>query len=291
VRILRQINTRLPVVTIALAVLLAVSSLWAAPKPIVPAEGYEHDKWVTMPTEIVRRFRAYVVSFDGLDDDTGDGQPDANGQPEWVAYEIKATGGRRVSGNSRPGWFTDNNLAAAGIAPKDDTYRNSGYDRGHMCAKLIASMLGPDADYNTHTTLNACPQDHVFNDGIWGDLEERTLDWADKYGRVWVICGPVFSRRAKWIGDEGEMRIPVPDAFYKIVVRESESGPKVIAFLYPHQPIRKQGGVWDHRPYVVTVDLVEALTGLDFLTALPDDQESAAEGRADVDGWLATGTD
>jgi len=258
----------------------------AGPKPIVPAEGYEHDKWQTKPTEVARKYRAYELSFDGKDDDTGDGDGDMNGQPEWVAYEVQDTGGKRKSGNKRPSWFTDKDLSRAGVAPKNDTYTHGGYDRGHMCAKLTASMLGAAADYNTHTMLNASPQLHALNAGIWLDLEGLTLDWADEYKRVWVICGPVFSRRAKWIGDEGEMKIPVPDAFFKIVVRESEGAPKVICFLYPHREIKKTGGKWDHAAYAVTVDLVEALTGIDFLTAIPDKQEDALESKVSPKGWL-----
>ncbi|MBT3306551.1 MAG: DNA/RNA non-specific endonuclease, partial [Alphaproteobacteria bacterium] len=71
----------------------------------------------------------------------------------------------------------------------------------------------------------------------------------------------------------------MPDAFFKIVVRESEGAPKLICFLYPRRKIKKADGKWNHAAYAVTVDLVEALTGIDFLTALPDERESAVESK------------
>ena len=59
-------------------------------RPIVPAAGYQHDRFQTMPKDIHREFRAYVTSFDSDDDDNGDGVPDAWGIPQWVSYELRA---------------------------------------------------------------------------------------------------------------------------------------------------------------------------------------------------------
>ena len=48
-------------------------------------------------------------------------------------------------------------------------------------------------------------------------------DWglAQKYGTVWVIQGPVFYKRKTlaWVGDEGERKIAVPNAAFKLVIR------------------------------------------------------------------------
>jgi endonuclease G len=185
-------------------------------KPVVLDPTYNHDKWVTLPQDIVRKFRAYTVSFDSKDDGV------AMGVPEWVAYEIKPHPQPLGAGPARPDtWITD---SQEGLAPTDDSYKNSKYDRGHMCQKYIAFRLGNDADWNTHTTLNACPQSPAFNRGIWEDLEELTAQWADTSGvPVWVICGPVFKKdmAIEWIGDPGEIRVAVPHGFYKIVIRET----------------------------------------------------------------------
>ena len=41
-------------------------------KPIVLDPSYNHDKYQTLPKDIIREFRAYTVSFDSDDDDNGD---------------------------------------------------------------------------------------------------------------------------------------------------------------------------------------------------------------------------
>jgi len=71
----------------------------------------------------------------------------------------------------------------------------------------------------------------------------------------------------------------VPYGFYKIVVRESQDSDRsdVLAFLYPHHEPYKQKGPHEHLPYLVSVDYIEKLTGLDFLTVLPNNDEKAVE--------------
>ena len=115
---------------------------------------------------------------------------------------------------SRPRWFTDDDLFASGVAPDDDSYRSSGFNRGHMAMKLLVERLGQDAAYCTHTVLNAIPQRPKFNQGIWQSLEYLTGAWAQTYGKIWVIQGPVFypGTVLAWIGDEGERKIAVPEA-------------------------------------------------------------------------------
>ncbi len=251
------------------------------------APGYEHDRWVTQPTDIVREFEAFTVSFDSDDDDTGDGDADIYRIPEWVAYEIKEFSGS-VPSYKRPDWFTDDDLFDDGIAPHDDSYLGEGdrWERGHMCMKNHAARISREADKNTHTLLNAAPQSPLLNKKIWRNLEDKTAKWANKYKRVWIVCGPIIrnGRPRMWIGDEdaGELPVAVPNAFFKIVIRESEDSdrPHVLAFIYPNSeservlPPRKP---YNHSKFQKTVDEVERQTGIDFLTALDNDDENAVE--------------
>ena len=83
------------------------------------------------------------------------------------------------------------------------------------------------------------------------------------------------------------LRIPVPDKFYKLVIREDEDSVAVMAFLYPHKDVWKTiiGRKYDHGKYLVSVDDVEAVTGLDFLTALPDEVEAEVESTKNKKVW------
>jgi DNA/RNA endonuclease G (NUC1) len=269
-----------------LIVFAALTSTLAVAQDPGSAPGYDHDKWVTTPVDIVRRFEAFTVSFDGNDDDDGDGDQDNWRIPQWVAYEIKHHN-TPVPSFDRPEWFTDQVLFQQKIAPNDDSYLGEAtrWNRGHMCMKNHASRISAAADHNTHTLLNAVPQSARLNQGIWLDLEEMTGDWADDFGRVWIICGPILrnGRPRGWLGQGDELRVAIPGHCFKIVVRESSDPgrPNVLAFIYPNSESRRvlpdQGGPFNHRKFLRSVDDIEKATGLDFLTALDDAVEDDLE--------------
>lgn len=46
---------------------------------------------------------------------------------------------------------------------------------------------------------NICPQNHELNGRDWQTLEKYVRDWAVKYGKVWIVCGPyVKDNREEW---------------------------------------------------------------------------------------------
>jgi endonuclease G, mitochondrial len=258
-------------------------------KLVVLDPSYDHDKFVTQPTDIVQKFRAFTVSFDSHDDDDNSGKEETWRVPEWVAYEIKKFPGDCIPTSERPRpWIHDEDLFEQNITPKDESYKttmefkkhNPDFDRGHLCMKLIAERLGHDAAWNTHVTVNAVPQWGKFNRGIWLDLEYLTAAWAQRYGQVWVITGPVFleDTASNFIGDPGELPVAIPEALFKIVVKENDTDtPDVLAFLYPQIGPGYVSKEYDHTKFLTSVDEIEAMTGLDFLTALPDNIEKELE--------------
>lgn len=276
------------VIAVVLFSAFQVSSLRAQPEPrpdpLDPTA--EHDRWETQPRDTVRDFRAYIASFDGPDDNDGDGESDLWGMPEWVSYEIRSATDHKPY-ESRPStWMTDRQLYEDGIAPRDQSYVRSGYDRGHMCMREIARRFGKNADWNSHDVLNAVPQVHEFNAGHWLSLEKWTGIWANTYGKVWVICGPVVVNRAgnrrssNWIGEDGEKTVVVPQKLFKIVVKETDNPrrPDVLAFIYDNDASLGDSSLaTDHAPYLVSVREIENLTGLDFFTGLSRPDQNSIE--------------
>jgi DNA/RNA endonuclease G (NUC1) len=64
------------------------------------------------------------------------------------------------------------------------------------------------------------------------------------------------------------------------VIRESADPqqPNVLAFLYPQISARYYARrPYPHQNYLVTVDLLEWLTGLDFFSNLPEDKQGVLE--------------
>ena len=62
-------------------------------------------------------------------------------------------------------------------------YRNSGYDRGHLCPAADMRM-SPGSMLETFYLSNISPQNPSFNRGIWSSLESVVRDWAKTKGRI-----------------------------------------------------------------------------------------------------------
>lgn len=255
-----------------------------AQKPIVLSPDYKHDKYETLPNESVKYFRAFTSSMDSLDLDNPSAIHGAMGTPEWVAYEIKAFNGDCIPTKKRPRWQSEQQLVEAGIAPKDNSYvypkafRKNNPDwfvRGHLQMKLIAERLGKDAAANTHTFLNAVPQRSKFNSGIWLDLEYITSAWADTFGSIWVITGPIYLDQYAYafIGQDDEFPVAIPDALFKIVIKETDDAIDTLAFIYPQISAGYYSKHFDHERYLTNINEVEQLTGLSFLNALSPEKQ------------------
>jgi DNA/RNA endonuclease G (NUC1) len=282
---------------ILLLVFIIGTSIYASgPKPIDLDPSYNHDKWGTQPQDKIIKRAAFTSSFDSDDDNDGDGDGDIWGIPEWVAYEIKKFTVDHPLEN-RPTWFTDETLHEEGLAPDNETYKVSGgnkikagekdkvvvktnyrFVRGHMCPKNVAERISANAAYNTHTTINACPQLQWENNGIWKYLEEKCEAWADKYNQIWVICGPVFFNKepAMWLGQDQEIRAAIPDAFFKIVIKENGDDLDTLAFIIPNIIPAKLNTLESLDQFYTSIENIENVTGLTFLTTtnLTDEQIS-----------------
>ena len=151
------------------------------------------------------------------------------------------------------------------------------YDHGHMCpaGDNKWSKLAMEQSF---LLTNMCPQNRKLNGGDWKELEEKCRYWAEKYGEIYIVCGPIYyDDKKETIG--GIKEIWVPDAFYKVVLC-MKGLPKAIGFVYPN--------IGKHYPmshYVMAVNDVEAKTGIDFFYTLADDLEETIESKTDLFIW------
>jgi endonuclease G, mitochondrial len=106
----------------------------------------------------------------------------------------------------------------------DDSYGGEGtiWNRGHMATRNLVNRLSSEAGCNTHTFANAVPQFWSLNQGEWLALENYTGALANEYGEAWAISGPIFlpNLKVETIGGEGETKIPIPHALFKVIVFE-----------------------------------------------------------------------
>jgi len=197
-------------------------------------------------------------------------------QAEWVAYELSRAQ-LEVEWVERQNDFRPDPLVTTESATPED-YRRSGYDRGHLVPVADRSFSFEAMD-ETFFMSNISPQEHNFNGGIWRELEENTRNWAKKFKRLYVVSGPVFPKgRPKTIGQND---VTVPDAYFKVLLDITEPELKGIAFLIPNAMSREPLA-----DYAVSIDEVEALTGLNFFpTLLSEELEAELEQNFDTDLW------
>lgn len=196
--------------------------------------------------------------------------------PRWVAWHLTA--------DHTDGPYNRNGLKFAEDydvpEPRatNDDYRNSGYDRGHLCPSGD-NKWSEKAQLQSFLYTNCCPQLHSLNAGDWNELEQRCRLWAEWFGDIYIVSGPVLSKGMKH-KTIGKHKVVVPEAFFKVVLCANKFGPMAIGFV-----CNNETGDKPLVDYVKTVDEVERMTGLDFFPALPDDVENKIEAEASLNDW------
>ena len=204
------------------------------------------------------------------------GYSDALGNPVWVAYHVRDLAALPTPA-ARPDKFETDRRTAARVAPAD--YANSGYDRGHLAPNYaIATRYGTVAQRETFLMSNITPQLHSLNAGLWKELEQKiATSYPARYAEVWVIAGPVFGAAPKKLRGG----VAVPDAFFLIVIDESEGQLRTLALIVPQEAATTD----DPGRYVTSIDEIQRRTGLDFLTELDDVAEKQVEAQRATRVW------
>ncbi|HAH25373.1 MAG TPA: DNA/RNA non-specific endonuclease [Prolixibacteraceae bacterium] len=197
-------------------------------------------------------------------------------QSSWVAYEL--TKEETAKAYERTNKFMPD-PAVSTLTANNADYAGSGYDKGH---------LAPAADMGWSATAmaesfyfsNMSPQVPGFNRGIWKKLEELVRSWAIENNSILIVTGPVLKEGLKTIGAD---RVSVPEEYYKVILDNHEPEIKGIAFLIPNAS--QSAGL---QSFVVSIDSVESVTGIDFFPGFPN--EAAIEKTSSVEQWSWTRT-
>ncbi len=194
-------------------------------------------------------------------------------QAEWVAYRLESSH-LTHDDRSRPYFIEDPKVKSKSADWRN--YRGSGYDRGHLCP-AGDRRFSEYAYKETFYTSNIVPQDNAFNAGIWNRLEKQVRRWCKRYGTLYVVTGGVLKEGLQEIGTED---VDVPEAFFKLILRKKGNQYLVLAFLIPHeessQPLSD---------FLVSVDELESVTGLDFFYRLDPKVENSMEQNVERSAW------
>ena len=152
-------------------------------------------------------------------------------------------------------------------------YKASGYDRGHL---VPAADNRTDKEQMSESFFlsNMIPQNPNHNRGIWRILELGVRNTA-LTNDIYAASGTIYDEGYTVIGNG----LGVPTRVWKVVYNATNN--EAIGFLFPNEKI----AVKDLPKYVVTVDAVEAATGINFFPQLDEAVESVVN--IDVTTWPA----
>ncbi|MCY4418685.1 MAG: DNA/RNA non-specific endonuclease [Cytophagales bacterium] len=191
--------------------------------------------------------------------------------PRWIAYRLDLDRLRNSLMVSK-GMYRADPLVRTGSAYPED-YEKILYVKGHMVPPedLKWSHTAHSASYYMSTI---CPQDSVFQQELWWNLEKGIRGWTELYEKIYIVSGAHGGHRIN-------SKIVVPNYFYKILLVVHEKKLHGIAFWFPHP--RKKYKAW--RKYAYPIDRVEAWTGLNFFPTLPKEVAREVEGSYDEKLW------
>ena len=219
----------------------------------------------TISSRLLKRY-CYTVSYNKM-----------TRQPNWVMWELR---GEHVMNRKEGVWNdyrVDEELPEEERSTLED-YAHSDYDRGHMCPGGDCNWDDAGRD-ETFVLSNMCPQHPKLNRGDWKEIENACRKWAQQYGRVFIVCGPIFfkSQEHERIGQN---QVPVPEAFFKVVLCVEEGNRKGIGFI-----CRNTEGNRKKDFYVNSIRQVERVMGYRFFPTLCNSIKDAVFDMDDINVW------
>ncbi|MEL6439118.1 MAG: DNA/RNA non-specific endonuclease [Cyanobacteria bacterium J06621_8] len=194
---------------------------------------------------------------------------------DWVAYRLDRN---TVNGNAS----TSRTYRADPLINPDETLEPDDYDganariqttRGHQAP--LGTFKGTDFWSQTNYLSNLTPQKGDLNGGVWLDLERRVRGIVNQCDVVYVMTGTLYERDMPQLPQADEPHT-IPSGYWKIVALNVEKEPSdllVSAFIYD-QDTPKRVSIESGQ---ASVDEVEARSGLDFFSKLPDEIENRIE--------------
>lgn len=198
-------------------------------------------------------------------------------QPNWVMWQLTD---EHVMPKKDGVWneYREDLELPPSIRSTLEDYASSGYDRGHMCPGGDCNWDDEGRD-ETFLLSNMCPQNPKLNRGDWKEIEMACRKWAQKYGSIYIVCGPIFFRSQEH-ERIGPNQIPVPEAFFKVILCTEPTNLKGIGFI-----CRNTDGNRKKDFYVNSIRQVERVTGYKFFPNLDDSIKNVVYEMDDINEW------
>ncbi|MGG6292926.1 DNA/RNA non-specific endonuclease [Leptolyngbya sp. AN02str] len=209
------------------------------------------------------------------------------GIANWVSWQLNRDW---LGSEPRSEFMPDTSLPTGWYQVTTNDYTGSGFDRGHLVPAADRNRTRTDSQA-VFLMTNIIPQAPDNNQGPWERLESYCRDLVRQGKELYIIAG---SSEVGGVGSRGSRdrigndRITVPALTWKIVVVLDRPGmtladvtndTRVIAVIMPNQQgIRETS--W--QSYRRSVDLIEQVTGYNFLSELPVGIQAVLETQTDT---------
>lgn len=214
----------------------------------------------------------------------------------WVAYPLN----RRLigSGSRSNEWGLDPKIPRRFQPVIFRGYGNAQYDggyynRGHQIAS--ADRLSYDSNVQTFYGTNMTPQRGELNSEAWAVLEGMVRSWSNTFDTLYVVTGCHTAGSTEKVTDNEGKPVTVPTGYFKALLGYKKNGTVGMtgttggytgtAFWFDHRGYANN--TWTVLAQRITIDQLEAKTGIDFFANLPSrigtDKASAVE--ASIDSW------
>ncbi len=211
----------------------------------------------------------------------------SRGGPNWVSWHLDAsnitTTAKRVNN-----FAAFNDLPASFYPVQNTSYTATGFDRGHNCPSADRSSSA-NANSATFLMTNMIPQVPKNNQQTWGKFENYLRVQVLAGNEVYIIMG---SYGKGGTGTKGYFttidkdRITVPSNIWKVAViipignndvNRVNTKTRIIAIDTPNNNTINP----DWTQYIVTVDMIEKITGYNLLSAIPKNIQDVVENKID----------
>jgi endonuclease G len=231
---------------------------------------------ISSPTNYLMDQSFYALSYNNV-----------RGTPNWVSWHLHSSDMGRAP---RRDAFSPNDLLPSGWYRVDaNSYSSSGFDRGHNCPSADRTSSAA-ANSSTFLMTNMIPQAPENNQKTWSHLEVYIRSLVKAGDEVYIIMG---SYGKGGTGSDGGItktidngHVTVPSNIWKVIVVLPEgnndlsritTATRVIAVNTPNT----NNVSADWKTYRTSVDAIEAATGYDLLSSLPESIQQVIEAQID----------
>ncbi|CAM4015105.1 endonuclease G [Pedobacter westerhofensis] len=207
------------------------------------------------------------------------------GRPNWVSWHLDATNFTGAV-KRKDDFASYSDLPTGWYQAQSNSYSGSGFDRGHNCPSGDRTSSS-DANSATFLMTNMIPQAPNNNQKTWESFESYIRTQVLSGNEAYIIMGSygtggIGSASTSVVTSLNNGKINVPANVWKVVVimpagdsdiSRVSASTRVIAINTPN--VNSVNADW--KQYLVTVRDIEAQTGYNLLSSLPQSVQDAVE--------------